>query len=276
MNSTNETLQEMISVLMLSYNHEAFIKQALESILAQEYVAEFEIIVADDGSTDKTEDEVNRIINSHPKGKCIRFFKHEKNKGLMANFVWSLKQARGNYVALCEGDDFWIDPKKLKNQQAFMQMNPGYSFFCNNIVHVNEDGSERSDRWPGFTHSFKISYRLIGEEYPVATNTLFIRKMSLDKVINAMEFMIKPSTLGDYSLISLLLSQGPGYYSPKVVAAYRHHNAANFSTNSIQEKVKRGLVTRDLLIAYWIKHFNWLFALIALKNRRKFKNRYLL
>ena len=65
MNSTNETLQEMISVLMLSYNHEAFIKQALESILAQEYDAEFEIIVADDGSTDNTEDEVNRIINPH-------------------------------------------------------------------------------------------------------------------------------------------------------------------------------------------------------------------
>jgi hypothetical protein len=90
-----------------------------------------------------------------------------------------------------------------------------------------------------------------------------------------MNFMIKPAVLGDYSLISLLLTQGPGYYSPKAVAAYRHHQAANFSTNSIQEKVERGLLTREFLIQYWFMHFNWLFVLIALKNKRKFKKRHL-
>jgi len=274
-NSTDENFAEMISVIMLTYNHEAFIQQALEGILAQDIDAELEVIVADDCSTDNTNKIVSQVITADPKGECIRYFRHDENKGLMANFVWSLKQAKGKYVAFCEGDDFWIDPLKLKNQQNFMELNPRYSLFCNNIVHVNEDGSERSDQWPGLTHSFIFSYRLIGEEYPVATNTLFIRKRALDKIINALDFMIKTSVLGDYSLISLLLTQGPGYYSPKVVAAYRHHQAANFSTESIKEKVKRGLLTRDMLIQYWLMHFNWLFALIAYKNKRKFKQRYL-
>ena len=76
---------------MLTYNHEAFIKQALESVLAQEIDTALEVIVADDCSTDNTEDVVIQFINAHPKGKCIRYYRHEENKGLMSNFVWSLQ-----------------------------------------------------------------------------------------------------------------------------------------------------------------------------------------
>lgn len=266
--------EPMISVVMITYNHEAFIGEAIEGILMQLCDYEIELIIADDCSTDNTGNVVKQYIDTHPNGYWIKYSCHEKNKGMIPNFLWALQQAKGKYIALCEGDDYWLDSNKLNNQLEFLTTNPTCSFVCNDIMHINHNGELLQDRWPGIPSELRINCRLLGEEYPVATNTLFVRGDFLRKILTKLVRMENKRILGDYFLISLLLTQGPGYYFPNKVAAYRHHENSNFSSNSIKNKVNRGLLTRKILLEHFIMNMQLGYAMIAFKNYMKVKKRY--
>ena len=265
----------LVSVIMITYMHEAFIAEAIEGVLMQEVGFPVEFIIADDCSPDKTSQIVKTYIETHPKGHWIKYTQHERNKGMMPNFIWAIEQAKGKYIALCEGDDYWTDSDKLKNQLEFLTANPVYSFVCNDILHINQNGSGRQDRWPGISSELKINLRLLGEEYPVATNTLMLRGDFLPKVLTKLTRVEHTKILGDYFLISLLLTQGPGYYFPKKVSAYRYHENSNFSSNSIKDKVYRGLLTRKILLKSFAMHMQWGYVIIIIKNYLKFKKRFL-
>jgi len=260
---------------MITYMHEAFIAEAIEGVLMQTCDYEVELIIADDCSTDKTGILIKQYIDTHPKGYWIKYTRHKQNKGMIPNFSWALQQAKGKYIALCEGDDYWLDSDKLKNQLEFLTANPVYSFVCNDILHINQNGSGRQDRWPGISSELKINLRLLGEEYPVATNTLMLRGDFLPKVLTKLSRVEHTKILGDYFLISLLLTQGPGYYFPKKVSAYRYHENSNFSSNSIKDKVYRGLLTRKILLKSFAMHMQWGYVIIIIKNYLKFKKRFL-
>lgn len=263
-----------ISVVMITYNHELYIAEAIEGVLNQSFGGHVELIISDDFSTDNTESIVQHYCKTHPKGNLIRYTRHAQNLGMMNNFIWALKQSKGHFVAICEGDDFWSDKDKLKDQLGLLSANSKLSFVCNNIYHVNQNGEVLVDNWPNIDHVYNMNFRLIGDEYPVATNTLFIRGVYLKEILKLLQKMIKPDVLGDYALISFLLSKGSGLYSPKKVAAYRHHDESNFSSNSMKEKIRRGILTRKFLRIYWNKHGNWMLSLILTKNLYKYKKRY--
>lgn len=123
----------MLSVVMITYNHEEYIKEAIESVLMQECDYEVELIIADDKSPDNTESVVLDIIKNHKNGHWIKYTKHKTNKGMMPNFVWALEQCKGKCVALCEGDDYWIDPLKLQKQVEFLEENEGYSTSAHDV-----------------------------------------------------------------------------------------------------------------------------------------------
>ena len=116
----------MVSVDMITYKHEAYIAQAIEGVLMQETNFEYDLIIADDCSPDKTEEIVKNIIATHPKGHIIKYFRHEKNIGMQANGLFAVQECKGKYIALCEGDDYWTDPLKLQKQVDFLEENPSY------------------------------------------------------------------------------------------------------------------------------------------------------
>src|SRR5258706_16274760 len=97
----------IVSVCMITYAHEVFIAQAIHGVLQQETDFQIELIIAEDASPDNTEKIVAGIIKSHPKGNCIKYFRHPRNLGMRLNFIWALQKCSGKYVALCEGDDYW-------------------------------------------------------------------------------------------------------------------------------------------------------------------------
>ncbi|HMP32617.1 MAG TPA: glycosyltransferase, partial [Saprospiraceae bacterium] len=130
----------MVSVVMITYKHEAFIREAIEGVLMQECDFDVELIIADDGSPDDTSSIVQNIISTHPKGHWIKYTRHQENKGMMPNFIWSLQQCKGKYIALCEGDDYWIDPLKLQKQVDFLEENKEYSMcFTNRKMLINNN-----------------------------------------------------------------------------------------------------------------------------------------
>jgi glycosyltransferase involved in cell wall biosynthesis len=113
-----------LSVVMLTCLHEDYIAQAIEGVLMQEVDFPVELIIADDCSPDGTAEIIQKYINEHPNGHWIKYRRHETNKGVMPNFVWALDQAQVEYIALCDGDDYWTDPLKLQKQVDFLEANP--------------------------------------------------------------------------------------------------------------------------------------------------------
>ena len=108
-----------VSVHMITYNHEKFITQAIESVLMQEVDIPVELIIGEDCSTDGTRQIVRNFAKKYP--NVIRPLIHEQNLGANNNCVAVLKACRGEYIALLEGDDYWTDPRKLQKQVKFLE-----------------------------------------------------------------------------------------------------------------------------------------------------------
>lgn len=106
--------QPLVSVLMLAYNHEPYLAQAIEGVLVQQCDFPIELIVAEDCSTDGTRSVAERYLAERP--DVIRIVTGERNIGVMPNFFRALSQCRGEYIAFCEGDDWWCHPQKLQKQ----------------------------------------------------------------------------------------------------------------------------------------------------------------
>ncbi|MGB6035742.1 MAG: glycosyltransferase [Cryomorphaceae bacterium] len=115
--------QPLVSVIVLTYNHERFIKSCLEGILNQDY-ENLEVIVCDDFSEDKTWGIIESIDDE--KGR-IRSFRNKENLGPSRNFVCALELCKSDFIALCEGDDLWTDSSKLSLQMEEMNADSSVS-----------------------------------------------------------------------------------------------------------------------------------------------------
>ena len=94
-----------VSICMITYNHQDFIEDAILSVLNQKCNFEIELIVSNDCSTDQTHQIVTKIIQTHTNSNVIRYINHEKNLGMMPNFIQTLQKCSGKYIAICDGDD---------------------------------------------------------------------------------------------------------------------------------------------------------------------------
>lgn len=115
----------IVSVTVLTYNHENYIEECLDSIVCQKTNFPFEVIVADDASTDRTPDIVRTYAKKYP--NLIVPILREKNIGVSANNTDVLKHCRGKYIAACDGDDSWCNPRKLQIQFNFLEKNPDFN-----------------------------------------------------------------------------------------------------------------------------------------------------
>src|SRR5215218_1828377 len=122
------TDQPVVSVCLLTYNHDKWIAQAIESALMQEFDLPCEFIIADDCSTDQTREILLQYAEKYP----IKLLLQEKNKGAAANWRDLVNAAVGTYVAFFEGDDAWIDPSKLTKQFNVLENNPDVALCYSN------------------------------------------------------------------------------------------------------------------------------------------------
>jgi len=127
-----------ISVILPTYNGARFIARALRSIIVQS-VREFEIIVIDDESTDRTADIVKKIGAADSR---IRYFRNEYNLGIQKSLNRGLREARGEYIARIDDDDEWIDPQKLEKQLAFFKKHPDCVLVGIGVIVVDEEDEE--------------------------------------------------------------------------------------------------------------------------------------
>lgn len=201
-----------VSVNMITYKHEAFIKQAIEGVLMQETNFEYDLIIADDCSPDNTEAIVRNIIATHPKGHTIKYFRQEKNIGMQANGMFAGQQCKGKYIAVCEGDDYWTDPNKLQKQVDFLENNLEYNLVGH---HATDSNSKLIGKHEKDSFSFEdIYYR-----------TLIIPTASLVFRNNIVfEDWITKVYGGDKAIIFLNAKKGKLKILPFIGSFYRLHS----------------------------------------------------
>ncbi len=151
--------QCLVSILCTAYNHEAFLRDALDGFVNQRTRFPFEVLVNDDVSTDSTRDIIREYAAKYP--DIIRPFYQEKNLYSQHIDIYQVvfyPNARGKYVAFCEGDDYWTDPTKLQRQVDYLEEHPDYSACVHNtVLHFCEDGHnelllDRYEGGVGFEH----------------------------------------------------------------------------------------------------------------------------
>lgn len=125
---------ELVSIIMPSYNTGRFIKETIESVLAQSYSA-WELIIVDDCSTDNTDD----VVNQYLADERIRYIKNDTNSGAAVSRNRALREAKGKWIAFLDSDDLW-EPEKLQKQISFMRDN-GYHFSYTNYIEIDEESS---------------------------------------------------------------------------------------------------------------------------------------
>ncbi len=136
------TDKPLVSICSTTYNREKYIAQAIESWLMQKVNFTFEIVISDDCSTDNTVQIIEEYIAKYPEIK-FKLLKAKKNQGFVKNSVKVYESAEGKYIAQCDGDDYWIDEKKLQKQVDFLENNPDYVMCFTNSYIYNQDTDEK-------------------------------------------------------------------------------------------------------------------------------------
>jgi len=127
----------MVSILTLTYNHENYISQALNSILMQKVNFNFEVIISDDFSTDNTKKIIIDFASKYP--NLIKPVFRSSNIGVTKNFYETCKLCKGKYISILEGDDYWISKNKLQTQVDFLETNNHFIGVGNDVLKVDEN-----------------------------------------------------------------------------------------------------------------------------------------
>lgn len=141
-----------LSVMIVTYNQARYIEQAVRSALAQKIGFEYEIVVADDGSTDGTREIVERIAGENP-GR-VRLVGQDVHVGVQANFINGYNACTGQYLAVLNGDDYWISPYKLQRQVNFLERHAECAICFHNVLTVHEDGTPEALAFPAGRKEF--------------------------------------------------------------------------------------------------------------------------
>ena len=128
--------QDLISVIVCTYNQQDTIGRTLDSILAQECHLPLEIVIGEDGSTDNTLAICRQYEQKHP--GMVRILGNDSNKGFVRNYFNCLRACRGKYIADCSGDDFWIDNEKLEQESHILDENANVSIVHTDWLRYNE------------------------------------------------------------------------------------------------------------------------------------------
>lgn len=169
-----------VSILTITYNHDKFIREALDSLLAQKTDFDFEVIVADDCSTDRTQDIIREYSRAYP--GIFKPILRQKNIGAVANSIDTLQAATGEYIALCEGDDYWTDPDKLQKQANFLDKHSEYALCFHPVKVVFEDDSKKKFIYPEVNKNSNFTLDGLLRSNYIQTNSVMYRKQKYDKI----------------------------------------------------------------------------------------------
>lgn len=203
----------LVSVCLITYNQEKYITETLEGIVMQKTDFPVEVIIGEDSSTDNTRKICEEYIRKYP--NLLKPLFHNKNKGMMGNWIATIQACKGKYITLCEGDDYWTDPYKLQKQANLMEVNPDMSL-CAHNADILEYGTLR--QLPPIEKNILSTRDVILQDWGIMTASIMFRKDAFD-----IPDWYKNIKNGDYGLQLLVSLKGKIGILPDVMSVYRKH-----------------------------------------------------
>ena len=250
----------LVSVCVITYNHEPYISETLDSILRQKTNFPFEIIIDDDCSTDKTQNIINQYTDKYP--NIINANLRKQNVGVIYNEITSLQRTKGQYIAICEGDDKWLSEHKLQHQidamrnhsNCAMSFHPVRLDFCGNISqefmddYIKKSHNILSKTEEGYVFSdYSKGEKIFSAEEIIKGGGGFIATSSLifsREVIDRYSEMIKEKVTEvngefiDYYLQILSSVKGGALFLPETMSTYLLHQKGVWTSRLIQKDME--------------------------------------
>jgi glycosyltransferase involved in cell wall biosynthesis len=223
-----------VSVVLLTYNHEAYVGRAIESVLAQD--ADFDLIITEDRSTDRTGEIVEAAAAAHP--DRIRLIRSEANLNTNKVTTRAIDMAKGEYVAFLDGDDYWTSPSKLSKQAAMLDARPELAIvFCDAEIVDSVGRTTKASFLATAPAPVVGTYTDIAASVYIAGPTAMIRKSA----IAALPAWFEHAEFGDWPLYLLAAERGDIGLMPEVMAAYRVHEGGYWSGMAPDEQSRRAI-----------------------------------
>jgi glycosyltransferase involved in cell wall biosynthesis len=233
-----------VSIICLTYNHRPFIREAIDSFLSQVTSYTYEIIVCDDASPDKTGSYVSEIYRDV---KSVRLFSHESNLGVLRNLIFGFKKARGRYIMLCEGDDFWVSSKKIQTHLDFLEKNLEYFGAYSSALVIDESGNNIK-KIPLERKSFRKIGDFLRTSYTIPTCTVTFRNEFKGNIFRFRHLLKSTNYIVDYLIDSVICLHGEYKFINHTLGCYRvTKNTDSFSSQSIQDMEVEMIGTRKKL-----------------------------
>lgn len=210
----------IVSICVVTYNHARYIRDCLTSVLAQRDDVSLEILVGDDLSEDETGEIVVELAALHP--NVIRYFRHPQRLGPVENYQFLIREARGEYIAHLDGDDFWL-PGKLRRQLSFMERNPQQIAVYSNAVVVDDGGGLRGGFNGVVPDNFDLGF-LLREGNFLCHGSLMYRATARQCILEMEAPFI------DYQIHIRLAALGGVGYLNQALVGYRVASSTSMST----------------------------------------------
>lgn len=218
----------LVSIHCITYNHEKYIADAIDSFLEQQTNFNYEILIHDDASTDRTADIIREYEKKYPNLiKPIYQTENQYSKAEISVDKINTDRALGKYIAICEGDDYWIDKNKLQKQVDYMESHPECSLcvhagYVVSAVDKKKQGSKRPNKGD---KSFSVEEVIEGGGGLFLTNSMLFPK----KLDQLRPVFFEKAFVGDYPLVINLSIQGKVHYIDEFMSAYRVGNGESWT-----------------------------------------------
>ena len=267
-------MKPIVSIICLTYNHEPYLRDCLEGFVMQQTSFPFEVLVYDDASLDRTADIIREYVAKYP--NLIKSTLYEKNnyqQGLgYVGFYTGVKEARGKYIAYCEGDDYWTDPKKLQKQVDFLENHLDYEICAHETLVKYEVRESTNDVLFSHTNINMFLNRRNRTEYgfkDALTGNIFhiSSLMYRNRDLQLPQWKHEISA-GDMILFMLLAEKGKIYVLPDVMSVYRQHSdSLSNSSEEFQKLLPFLQLSVNVLLRmneYWNRKYEHLiFPIVA-------------
>jgi len=217
----------LVSIVCITFNQEKFLSQTIEAFLFQKTNFDFEIIIHDDASADNTAEIIKNYEYKYPKTIVAIYQKINIYSKGDKPWKYCFEKAKGKYIALCEGDDYWTDPLKLQKQVDFLEQNLSYSFcFTRFKTLTNNSVFEEDKNSRYFTNDTDIdfNFEIFAKGWHIGTQTILFRNKLYDP-----KWPLKYKYFKDVVLFTELLNKGKGACLNFFGAVYRKHDGGVYS-----------------------------------------------
>lgn len=238
-----DTREVKLYIVMLTYNQKDYVDEAIRSVLKQKTNFRYKLVIGDDCSTDGTLEICRKWRDRYP--EYVELYESFMNFGIGHNFLSTYERCWRPYIAICEGDDFWIDRYKLQRQVEFLDSHPEYVCCFHRVVNYYEEDNTKS---------------LSNGWQKRSTDILDLARSNYISNVSAVFRFIHPAELPDWLLRSdiydyplhlINAQRGRMYFMNRPMAVYRQHKKAVWSRTAADKKVEIALNVREKLIEYF-------------------------